>query len=184
MEKELERLNLIVNKLRSVIDVNFQVEPRYYVEGSEFYICVCPDNTIFITVGLVCLLDNDELAGALAHEIAHTESPNRKKHLDFLQKYGYLENSFSGRMIYWFSLVFDRSRMLSVIEFIHAEEFRADARSAQILEFAGFGKTGMTNSLKKILATFGHKRHKDTLIHPSIRARIEALEKLFRSLET
>lgn len=169
MEAE-ERVGFVVSKIKPVAEVNFRssVVDDDCLGAVVYHSC----NHIVITRELVNILNNDELAAILAHEIAHLQSPNRKTVLILLGDYSFWA------LCFW--LITGSRRAVLIKKFFHDQELYCDAEAVNICHKAGFNRIGMLSALEKIKA----KRKRGILIklsemiepfHPKIEKRIAVL---------
>lgn len=135
--------------------------------GGEFY----------VTRGLIEKANDQQLAGVLAHEIAHDD-------LNHVAKAQTLGAGLNIGMILLDQLI-PGSRVLTPIAgtlvargYSRTEEYAADRHGVEILRRAGYPKEVMINTLTWLLQTSGPSGGGFFATHPGTGERIEALKRL------
>lgn len=173
------------------------------VDTAEPNAACCGEGTVFVTTGLLKLnLDDDELAGVLAHEVVH----GVRQHVDadyvevarlqkaiqeyntHLQRHGnetgetaemrerYQANRLEQQLQQAYSYVRQKSA------FSHAQESEADAMGMRLAISAGYKPDGITRALQKLLdqqvALYGEKSLLGSKTHPPLPKRIKRLREI------
>ncbi|WNM58357.1 M48 family metalloprotease [Candidatus Nitrospira allomarina] len=142
-----------------------------------------PGGYIFITVGLLKTLTNEaELAGVLAHEIAHV---TQKHMLDAIRR-GALMGSVSELTLTamkqdpaMFSSVIDEMTDLLFTKGLDKDkEFEADVVGVEYAYRAGYNPQGLENYLQTLAKEEGHVESKFFTTHPSTSLRISKIDTL------
>jgi hypothetical protein len=91
-----EYINFVGNNIVEASDMA-DVHFRFFVlSTNKLGAWSCPGGYIFVTAGLVKLLDNEaELAGVLAHEIAHVSAKHGMSHYEVVEANNAAEDAFS-----------------------------------------------------------------------------------------
>ncbi|MGB5054654.1 MAG: M48 family metalloprotease [Nitrospirales bacterium] len=144
-----------------------------------------PGGYIFITVGLLKTLKNEaELAGVLAHEIAHV---TQKHMLDAIRR-GALMGSVSELTLTamkqdpaMFSSVIDEMTDLLFTKGLDKDkEFEADVVGVEYAYRAGYNPQGLENYLQTLAKEEGHAESKFFTTHPSTTLRISKIDTLLK----
>jgi predicted Zn-dependent protease len=144
-----------------------------------------PGGYIFITVGLLKTLNNEaELAGVLAHEIAHV---TQKHMLDAIRR-GALMGSVSELSLTamkqdpaMFSSVIDEMTNLLFTKGLDKDkEFEADVVGVEYAYRAGYNPQGLENYLQTLAKEEGHVESKFFTTHPSTTLRISKIDTLLK----
>ena len=173
------------------------------VDTTEPNAACCGEGTVFVTTGLLKLnLDDDELAGVLAHEIVH----GVRQHVDadyievarlqkaiqeyntHVQRHGnetgetaemrqrYEANRLEQQLQQAHSYIRQKS------SFSHAQESEADAMGMRLAVSAGYKPDGITRALQKLLdqqvALYGEKSLLGSKTHPPLPKRIKRLSEV------
>ena len=135
--------------------------------GGEFY----------VTRGLLEKANDQQLAGVLAHEVAHDD-------LNHVAKAQTLGAGLNVGMILLDQLI-PGSRVLTPIAgtliargYSRSEEYAADRHGVEILRRAGYPKEVMINTLTWLIQTSGPSSGGFFATHPGTGERIEALKRL------
>ncbi len=145
-----------------------------------------PGGYIFITVGLLKTLNNEaELAGVLAHEIAHV---TQKHMLDAIRR-GALMGSVSELTLTamkqdpaMFSSVIDEMTDLLFTKGLDKDkEFEADVVGVEYAYRAGYNPQGLENYLQTLAKEEGHAESKFFTTHPSTTLRISKIDTLLKN---
>ncbi|WP_447963186.1 M48 family metalloprotease [Nitrospira sp. Ecomares 2.1] len=144
-----------------------------------------PGGYIFITVGLLKTLKNEaELAGVLAHEIAHV---TQKHMLDAIRR-GALMGSVSELSLTamkqdpaMFSSVIDEMTDLLFTKGLDKDkEFEADVVGVEYAYRAGYNPRGLEDYLQTLAKEEGHVESKFFTTHPSTTLRISKIDSLLK----
>lgn len=144
-----------------------------------------PGGYIFITVGLLKTLKNEaELAGVLAHEIAHV---TQKHMLDAIRR-GSLMGSVSELTLTamkqdpaLFSNVIDEMTDLLFTKGLDKDkEFEADVVGVEYAYRAGYNPQGLEDYLQTLAKEEGHVESKFFTTHPSTTLRISKIDTLLK----
>jgi predicted Zn-dependent protease len=144
-----------------------------------------PGGYIFITVGLLKTLKNEaELAGVLAHEIAHV---TQKHMLDTIRR-GALMGSVSELTLTamkqdpaMFSSVIDEMTDLLFTKGLDKDkEFEADVVGVEYAYRAGYNPQGLEDYLQTLAKEEGHVESKFFTTHPSTTLRISKIDTLLK----
>ncbi|MCW5784170.1 MAG: M48 family metalloprotease [Nitrospirales bacterium] len=144
-----------------------------------------PGGYIFITVGLLKTLKNEaELAGVLAHEIAHV---TQKHMLDAIRR-GALMGSVSELTLTamkqdpaLFSNVIDEMTDLLFTKGLDKDkEFEADVVGVEYAYRAGYNPQGLEDYLQTLAKEEGHVESKFFTTHPSTTLRISKIDTLLK----
>lgn len=145
-----------------------------------------PGGYIFITVGLLKTLNNEaELAGVLAHEIAHV---TQKHMLDAIRR-GALMGSVSELSLTamkqdpaLFSNVIDEMTDLLFTKGLDKDkEFEADVVGVEYAYRAGYNPQGLEDYLQTLAKEEGHVESKFFTTHPSTTLRISKIDTLLKN---
>ncbi len=145
-----------------------------------------PGGYIFITVGLLKTLKNEaELAGVLAHEIAHV---TQKHMLDTIRR-GALMGSVSELTLTamkqdpaMFSSVIDEMTDLLFTKGLDKDkEFEADVVGVEYAYRAGYHPKGLEDYLQTLAKEEGHAESKFFTTHPSTTLRISKIDTLLKN---
>lgn len=132
----------------------------------------CPGGLVFVSRGLVELCDSeDELAGAIAHEIAHVgldhpmqaiSAANQKAALVSLAQFG-MQKAFEGSELESMTETFDKAVAevgKSVAKgYDRGKEAEADLAAVEMLAAAGYDPAGLAKLLRKLRS--GDSSHGD-----------------------
>ena len=144
-----------------------------------------PGGYIFITVGLLKTLNNEaELAGVLAHEIAHVT----KQHMLETIRRGAILGSVSELTLTamkqdpaMFSSVIDEMTDLLFTKGLDKDkEFEADVVGVEYAYRAGYNPQGLKDYLQTLAKEEGHVESKFFTTHPSTTIRISKIDTLLK----
>ncbi|MEJ2230481.1 MAG: M48 family metalloprotease [Nitrospirales bacterium] len=144
-----------------------------------------PGGYIFITVGLLTTLKNEaELAGVLAHEIAHVT----KQHMLETIRRGAILGSVSELTLTamkqdpaMFSSIIDEMTELLFTKGLDKEkEFEADVVGVEYAYRAGYHPQGLRDYLQTLAKEKGHVESKFFTTHPSTMVRISKIDTILR----
>jgi beta-barrel assembly-enhancing protease len=147
------------NKIVSVVPAQPFAYHFYILNQSSYNAFAVPGGNIFINSGLVgALSDEEELAGILAHEVAHvacrhiSQKIDRSKKINIATLAGIAAGIFLGAgpmagALVTGSLAAGQSLSLA---YSREDETEADRLGLTYLTAAGYSGTGLLNSLKKI----------------------------------
>ena len=161
---------------RPTLDYHFAI-----LNSPEQNAFAAPGGYIFITVGLLKTLKNEaELAGILAHEIAHV---TQRHMLDTIRR-GALLGSVSELTLSamkkdpeMFSNVIDQMTELLFTKGLDKDkEFEADAVGVDYAYRAGYHPRGLQDYLRNLLKAEGHTQSGFFTTHPSTQIRISNID--------
>jgi predicted Zn-dependent protease len=140
-----------------------------------------PGGYIFVTIGLLNTLKNEaELAGVLAHEIAHV---TQKHMLETIRRGALLSNVSEFTLLAMnenpemFSSVIDEiTDKLFTKGLDKDKEFEADVYGIEFAYRAGYNPQGLRDYLKTLRAQKGHAQSAFFTTHPSTSTRIGKIE--------
>lgn len=180
--EELTRyINLVGKTIGEVSDrpnLNYHFAILNSQEQNAF---AAPGGYIFVTIGLLKTLENEgELAGVLAHEIAHV---TQKHMLETIRRGALLANvseltlSAMNKDPQMFSNIIDEiSDKLFTKGLDKEKEFEADEYGTEFAYRAGYNPAGLRDYLKILLSQEGHAQSRFFTTHPSTRERIGKVE--------
>jgi len=178
-------INLIGKTIAEVSDrptLNFHFAILNSQEQNAF---AAPGGYIFITVGLLKSLKNEaELAGVLAHEIAHVT----KQHMLETIRRGAILGSVSELSLTamkqdpkMFSNVIDQMTDLLFTKGLDKDkEFEADVVGVDYAYRAGYNPLGLEDYLQTLAKEEGHVESKFFTTHPSTTERIAKIDTLLK----
>ena len=178
-------INLIGKTIAEVSDrptLNFHFAILNSPEQNAF---AAPGGYIFITVGLLKSLKNEaELAGVLAHEIAHVT----KQHMLETIRRGAILGSVSELSLTamkqdpkMFSNVIDQMTDLLFTKGLDKDkEFEADVVGVDYAYRAGYNPLGLEDYLQTLAKEEGHVESKFFTTHPSTTERIDKIDTLLK----
>lgn len=163
---------------RPTLDYHFAI-----LNSQEQNAFAAPGGYIFITVGLLKTLKNEaELAGVLAHEIAHVthqhmlETIRRGAILGSVSEFSLTAMKQNPEM---FSNVIDEMTDLLFTKGLDKDkEFEADAVGVDYAYRAGYHPQGLPNYLHRLQKEEGHAQSRFFTTHPSIALRISKIDRL------
>jgi predicted Zn-dependent protease len=140
----------IAAPLRAVVDTH-GVPFHYYVIEGEPNAFALPGGHIFVTTGLLDLLDSpEELAGVLAHESAHVARRHMFQHLISGKGPIYLIQLLTGGRNQLFNLMAIPSELLVYESYSQKYEREADSYGWDYLLAAGIDPRGLSRALAKL----------------------------------
>ncbi|MFN8607078.1 MAG: M48 family metallopeptidase [Vulcanimicrobiota bacterium] len=170
------------------------------VDTDEPNAACCGEGVVFVTTGLLKLnLDDDELAGVLAHEVIHgvrqhvdadyIEIAKLEKALEEYELHRQRHGNETGetaemREAYEFNRLNQQlqqasSYMRQKTPFSHAQESEADSMGLRLAVSAGFKPQGLMSALQKLMARqvaqYGQRSLLGSKTHPPLPKRIERL---------
>jgi predicted Zn-dependent protease len=189
-----------VNKIGQNILASMPTQPfnyRFYVVKQHVYNAFAtPAGHIFINSGLLAALENEEeLAGILAHEIAHVVSRHISQRIDRSPKIGLATlagiaagifigvggAAALGNAVVAGSMAAGQSASLA---FSREDELQADQLALDYLYRAGYGANGLLTSMQKIRSKqwFGTDQVPDYLLtHPASEERMAYIDTFLAS---
>jgi len=179
-------INLVGETIAEVSDrptLNYHFAILNSTEQNAF---AAPGGYIFITVGLLKTLKNEaELAGVLAHEVAHVT----KQHMLETIRRGAVLGSVSEFTLTamkknpeMFSSVIDEmTEVLFTKGLDKDKEFEADVVGIEYAYRAGYHPQGLRDYLKTLGKEEGHVQSKFFTTHPSTIVRISKIDTLLRN---
>lgn len=177
-----ERVNSIGQKIAAVSHRRDLVYRFSVVNDKEINAFAVPGGYIYINTGLLKMVDDDELAGVIAHEVGHIAAKHSVKALQ--AAFGY--QLFS-------SLLFRGEKYQSVLQtgnvvfnlvhlnYSRSDELFADKLGIQYASLAGFDPWGMIRFFEKLKAKQVKEGSSEGILllrsHPYVDQRIEAAKK-------
>jgi len=182
-ERLTRYINLVGKTIADVSDrpnLNFHFAILNTQEQNAF---AAPGGYIFVTIGLLKTLKNEaELAGVLAHEVAHI---TQKHMLETIRRGALLSNvseltlSAMNKDPKMFSNVIDEiTDKLFTKGMDKDKEFEADVYGVEFAYRAGYHPSGLRDYLKTLKSQEGHAQSRFFTTHPSTRTRISKIEGL------
>lgn len=175
-----QRVNKIGQELLAALPEK-KFETKFYVVKDDTpNAFAVPGGSIYIHTGLLDFTDDDELAGVMAHELAHVQERHPSKNLtriygaEFIS--GLLVKDDANQMK---KLALDIAKGGVLAKFSRDDESEADELGYEIIEKTGYSEDGLVKFLSKLEAAGGSKPFLVFLsTHPSTSDRIEKLEEL------
>jgi predicted Zn-dependent protease len=179
-------INLVGNTIAEVSDRPILPYHFAILNSQEQNAFAAPGGYIFITVGLLKTLKNEaELAGVLAHEIAHVT----KQHMLETIRRGAILGSVSELTLTamkqdpaMFSSVIDEMTELLFTKGLDKDkEFEADVVGVDYAYRAGYHPQGLRDYLQVLGKEEGHVESKFFTTHPSTTVRISKIDTLLKN---
>ena len=182
-----ERLTRYINLVgKTIADVSDRPNLNFHfaiLNSQEQNAFAAPGGYIFVTIGLLKTLKNEaELAGVLAHEVAHI---TQKHMLETIRRGALLSNvseltlSAMDKDPKMFSNVIDEiTDKLFTKGMDKDKEFEADVYGVEFAYRAGYHPSGLRDYLKTLKSQEGHAQSRFFTTHPSTRIRISKIEGL------
>ncbi len=183
----VEYINAIGNELLSFVPDPIWTYHFYVVKADEFNAFATPAGHIFVNSGLLMAMDSeDELAGILAHEIAHVYCRHISQRIEMSKKIGYA--TWAGIAAGVLAGVAGSPEAASAITmsskaagasaqlaYSRENEMQSDQLGVEHMNDAGYSAEGLLNILKKIRSKhwFGSEVIPTYLMtHPAVEDRI------------
>jgi len=174
-----ERVRGILDRLVPVCDRKDLVYTIRVIEGEDINAVSLPGGYIYLFQGLVEKLDDDELAGVIAHELGHITARHGIKRLQ--ASYGYLlvqalaVASRDAQMAQGASTLY----AVAFLAYSRQDEFEADRLSVKYVKKAGLNAKGMVGALEEIQKEQERKVRPVTYFktHPYLTERIAVVNK-------
>ena len=182
-----ERLTRYINLVGKTIgDLSDRPNLTYHfaiLNSQEQNAFAAPGGYIFVTIGLLRTLKNEaELAGVLAHEVAHI---TQKHMLETIRRGALLANVSEFSMAAMnknpkmFSNVIDEiTDKLFTKGLDKDKEFEADVYGVEFAYRAGYNPTGLKDYLRTLQSEEGHAQSRFFTTHPSTAERIGKIDGL------
>jgi predicted Zn-dependent protease len=182
-----ERLTLYINLVgKTIADVSDRPNLDFHfaiLNSQDQNAFAAPGGYIFVTIGLLKTLKNEaELAGVLAHEIAHI---TQKHMLETIRRGALLSNVSEVTMA---AMNKDPKMFSNVIDEItdklftkgmdKDKEYEADVYGVEFAYRAGYHPGGLRDYLKTLQSQEGHANSRFFTTHPSTGTRIGKIEGL------
>ncbi|MDJ0589491.1 MAG: M48 family metalloprotease [Pleurocapsa sp. MO_226.B13] len=183
-EPQLEYLNDIGQRLAKLMGRDEFEYEFYIVEDPTPNAFALPAGKIFFHTGMLQLMDSEaELAGVLAHEIAHSVLSHSYKRLGESALTGTATNvisSMAGREV---GTVARIGELFLSSSFSRGKEKQADILGLRVLDAAGYSADGLYNVMAKLKQLQGKSRGVETLLssHPASEERMRYLEELIQT---
>jgi len=184
---ENEIINLYVNLVgQTIAKYCDRTEITYHflvLDSEEINAFAAPGGYIFITKGLLKIVDDEsQLAGVLAHEIAHI---TEKHILKSLQRGKFLENlttlgaTIANKDISKYSKIMNQvNELLFEKGLDQSMEYEADKIAIDIVTRVGYRPDGLYDFLLNLKKQLGEKKSIFFSTHPSINSRIDKLNEI------
>ena len=181
-------VNLVGKTIGEVSD-RPNLEYRFAIlNSSEQNAFAAPGGYIFITVGLLKTLTNEaELAGVLAHEVAHV---TQKHMLNTIRRGALLSNvseltlSAMNKDSQMFSNVIDEITDKLFTKGLDKDlEYEADVFGIEFAYRAGYNPVGLQMYLKTLKSQEGHVQSRFFSTHPSTGVRIDKISETLKNYE-
>ncbi len=163
---------------RPTLDYHFAI-----LNSQEQNAFAAPGGYIFITVGLLKTLKNEaELAGVLAHEIAHVtqhhmlETIRRGAILGSVSEFSLSAMKQNPEM--FSNVIGEMTDLLFTKGLDKDKEFEADAVGVDYAYRAGYHPQGLPDYLHRLQKEEGHAQSRFFTTHPSIALRISKIDRL------
>jgi predicted Zn-dependent protease len=164
-----------------------EIEYRFAVLNTDTVNAfAAPGGYIFVTRGALEMMDDEaELAGVLAHEVAHVQERHIVKDLDIKASdksqgaaLAGLISGTSDTMRAAFQQMVDKAvDMLLETGYKKQDEMDADRIATSLISIAGYDPTALKRYLKAIEAVKGDRIETLSKTHPSFASRIESIDK-------
>ena len=182
-----ERLTRYINLVgKTIADVSDRPNLNYHfaiLNSQDQNAFAAPGGYIFVTIGLLKALKNEaELAGVLAHEVAHI---TQKHMLETIRRGALLSNvsevtlAAMNKDPKMFSNVIDEiTDKLFTKGMDKDKEYEADVYGVEFAYRAGYQPAGLRDYLKTLQSQEGHTNSKFFTTHPSTGTRISKIDGL------
>lgn len=182
--KQLKYLNDIGQKLATLMGRDEFEYEFYIVEDSTPNAFALPGGKIFFHTGMLQLMDSEaELAGVLAHEIAHSVLSHSYKRLGESALTATATNLISGIAGREVGIVARIGDGLLSRKFSRGKEKQSDILGLRVLDAAGYSADGLYNVMAKLKKLQGKSGGSATLLssHPAPKERMRYLEELIQT---
>lgn len=179
------RVTAVLKKFQKVESLRFPDIKAYILDDETINAAALPGGSIFLTKGFLSLceapgISDDEMAGVIAHEIAHIElrhfkeSHFKQSKVDLLRKFASL---FPGFKVGW-----SINAVTGLLEkkLSRNYEFDADAYGVELLREAGFSPDGLAKIFQRNIFSDGHPLASWINSHPATDIRVEKIYKLLK----
>ena len=183
-ERQLKYLNDIGQRLAKLMGRDEFEYEFYIVEDPTPNAFALPGGKIFFHTGMLQLMDSEaELAGVLAHEIAHSVLSHSYKNLGESALSGTAANLISGFAGREAGVVANVGNLLLSKSFSRGKEKQADILGLRVLDAAGYSADGLYNVMAKLKKLKGRSNGLETLLssHPASEERMRYLEELIQT---
>lgn len=176
------RLDYIGRKIARICDRQDVVYYFRLVPDKELNAFSIPGGFVYVNRGLIDIATDDELAGVLAHEIAHIACRNSVKKLQTALGYQIILNIALGirgsiDMARAMNIIFD----LSSLGYGRKDEFFADKLAVKYAKRAGFNPHGLVTFFEKLKQEAKSRGSNFKIVflssHPPLEERIKNAEK-------
>jgi Zn-dependent protease with chaperone function len=183
------KVDLAITPLLSSLPTN-QIQFRFHImEMPIANAFAIPGGHVVVTTGLLKLVDRpEELAGAVAHEIAHVTQKHMFRQIISAMGPALLFQLFMGNQGGLVGALGAGSQLLMTQSFSQEYELEADAVGWNYLVTAHIDPRGLTDILRKLKAEEDKERFGDIEIaalrsHPNTQKRIDRLEVKWKKLK-
>lgn len=158
-KQDLERLNRIGQKIALASDRQDLKYSFYLIEDKSLNAFTIPGGHVYIFRGLYELLDDDELACVLAHEIGHASARHPAKRLEAALGYqilstialaAYQKGKRQKKQTAYIAYAASTAFNLAILGYSREDEFQADELAVKYSHKAGFNPRGMIGVFKKL----------------------------------
>ncbi len=179
------RVDRILKKFQKVESLRFPDMKAYILDEETVNAAALPGGRILLTKGFLTLceapeISDDEMAGVIAHEIAHIElghfkeSHLKESRVDLLRRFASLIPGFKGG---W-----GVNAITGLLEkkLSRNHEFDADAYGVELLRKAGFSPDGLAKIFQSNILAEGDPLFSWINSHPAMDLRIERIYQIIK----
>lgn len=182
--EQLKYINDIGQKLATLMGRDEFDYEFYIVEDPTPNAFALPGGKIFFHTGMLDLMDSEaELAGVMAHEIAHSVLSHSYKRLGESALGGTAANLLGGLAGREVGTVAQIGNALLSRSFSRGKEKQSDILGLRVLDAAGYSADGLYNVMAKLKQLKGESNAAESLLssHPASEERMRYLEELIQT---